>query len=97
MPQYIDLSSEEKNELLFRASAATKISPILLEKDYWVSSLLNLIFQMDESKNMIFKGGKSLSKCYGLIQRFSEDIDFTIDKTIFAAGAIIYQERNLKN
>ncbi len=89
MPQYIDLSSEEKNELLFRASAATKISPILLEKDYWVSWLLNLIFQMDESKNMIFKGGTSLSKCYGLIQRFSEDIDLTIDKTIFAAGAII--------
>ena len=44
---------------------------------------------MDESKNMIFKGGTSLSKCYGLIQRFSEDIDLTIDKTIFAAEAII--------
>ena len=84
MPQYIDLSSAEKNELLFRASASTKISPILLEKDYWVSWLLNLIFQMDESKDMIFKGGTSLSKCYGFIQRFSEDIDLTIDKSIYS-------------
>ena len=41
---------------------------------------------MDESKDMIFKGGTSLSKCYGFIQRFSEDIDLTIDKSIFSEG-----------
>ena len=41
---------------------------------------------MDESKNMIFKGGTSLSKCYSLIQRFSEDIDLVIDKSIFPEG-----------
>ena len=39
---------------------------------------------MDESKDMIFKGGTSLSKCYGYIQRFSEDIDLTIDKSIYS-------------
>lgn len=41
---------------------------------------------MDESKDMIFKGGTSLSKCYGFIQRFSEDIDLTIDRSIFSEG-----------
>lgn len=88
LPQYINLSAEEKNELLFRASASTKISPILLEKDFWVCWLLDQIFQMKESHNIIFKGGTSLSKSYGLIQRFSEDIDLTINKSIFSEGII---------
>jgi len=86
MQQFINLTDSEKNELFIRTASATRISPILLEKDFWVSWLLNLIFQMSISKDLVFKGGTSLSKCYGLIKRFSEDIDITIDKTIFTEG-----------
>lgn len=83
MPQFIKLSQEERNELLIRASTKLMISPILVEKDFWVSWLLNKIFHHPMSKDLTFKGGTSLSKCYGLISRFSEDIDLTIDRKIF--------------
>jgi predicted nucleotidyltransferase component of viral defense system len=83
MQRFINLTDAEKNELFIRTASATNISPILLEKDFWVSWLLNHIFQMSIAKDLVFKGGTSLSKCFGLIKRFSEDIDITIDKAIF--------------
>ena len=46
---------------------------MIVEKDYYVSLLLKKISKMNP--DLVFKGGTSLSKCYGLIDRFSEDID----------------------
>jgi hypothetical protein len=51
-----------------------------VEKDWWVVHTLALIFSMECGPSLIFKGGTSLSKGYGLIQRFSEDIDLAIDR-----------------
>jgi len=48
---------------------------IYVEKDYWVTYVLNLIFSHEISSDIIFKGGTALSKCYKIINRFSEDID----------------------
>jgi predicted nucleotidyltransferase component of viral defense system len=84
LQQFIDLDVIAKNELLLRASSRRSISPLLLEKDFWVSWILNIIFQMPNSNNFIFKGGTSLSKCFNIINRFSEDIDITIDKNLFS-------------
>lgn len=84
MQRFIDLSQPEQNELIFRTSSALKIAPALVEKDFWVSWLLNLIFQDEISKNLTFKGGTSLSKCYGVLSRFSEDIDLTINRELFS-------------
>lgn len=84
MQRFIDLTAPEKNELFIRTSALMGISPTLLEKDFWVSWILTKIFQLSFSNHLVFKGGTSLSKCYGLIQRFSEDCDITIDKTLFS-------------
>jgi hypothetical protein len=84
LPQYINLTSPEKIEILRKTSALTKISPNLLEKDFWVSWILNKIFELELSHHLIFKGGTSLSKCSGLISRFSEDIDITINKALFS-------------
>jgi hypothetical protein len=80
---YTKLSAAEQLELLTRASSKTKISPLLIEKDFWVVFLLNQIFNSPLSNELTFKGGTSLSKCFGLISRFSEDIDLTIDSSIF--------------
>ncbi|MBP9692249.1 MAG: nucleotidyl transferase AbiEii/AbiGii toxin family protein [Alphaproteobacteria bacterium] len=57
-----------------------------MEKDFWVSWLLNKIFQQEISKDITFKGGTSLSKCFGIISRFSEDLDLTINRAIFNEG-----------
>ena len=57
------------------------ISEIYVEKDYWVTFALKIIFTDPNSKDItVFKGGTSLSKCYGIIQRFSEDIDLVVIK-----------------
>lgn len=55
--------------------------PSIIEKDYWLVKILQLLFSDENfSKNHVFKGGTSLSKCYGLIRRFSEDVDITISR-----------------
>ena len=74
-----------ENKELFRQSIAftaqqLKILPIYVEKDYWVTYVLHLIFQDVIGAETIFKGGTALSKCFGLIERFSEDIDLVVLK-----------------
>ena len=54
-----------------------------IEKDLWVTALLQIIFNMPCADSFVFKGGTSLSKVWGLINRFSEDIDLGIDRSIF--------------
>ena len=51
-----------------------------VEKDFWVSWVLDLLFNGRDAgePRLLFKGGTSLSKAYGLISRFSEDIDITV-------------------
>lgn len=57
-----------------------QIPTIYVEKDYWVTYALYTIFRDEIGKETIFKGGTSLSKCYNLIERFSEDIDLVVLK-----------------
>ena len=54
------------------------ILDIYVEKDYWVTFALKIIFSSEAAEYAIFKGGTALSKCYGIIERFSEDIDLVI-------------------
>jgi hypothetical protein len=69
---------------IFNAIANEKgMTSFAVEKDWWVSLTLNIIFQMDISKHLVFKGGTSLSKAWKLINRFSEDIDLAIDREFF--------------
>lgn len=86
MPQFINLNTAEKNDLILQVSSHLNIAPILVEKDFWVSWLLNKIFKQEISKDITFKGGTSLSKCFGLISRFSEDLDLTLNRKIFNEG-----------
>lgn len=55
-----------------------KIAEIYVEKDYWVTLALKTIFESEVGKETVFKGGTALSKCYKLIERFSEDIDLVV-------------------
>jgi len=51
-----------------------------VEKDWWVTQTLAIIFSMPYSNSLIFKGGTSLSKAWKIIERFSEDIDLALDR-----------------
>jgi predicted nucleotidyltransferase component of viral defense system len=78
----IYLLPTSERELFFRAAAETlKISFDIIEKDYWVVWTLERLFALEELKtHLTFKGGTSLSKVYGIIDRFSEDIDLSIER-----------------
>ena len=72
-----------ENKKLFRQAVQTTaqqkgIPEIYIEKDYWVTHALYTIFTDPLGADAIFKGGTALSKCYKLIDRFSEDIDLTV-------------------
>ncbi len=78
-----------KNEQEFRdaivaASNYYHISPSIVEKDYFVTVVLNKL--KEHIPGILFKGGTSLSKCFKVIGRFSEDIDLTLDETHFTQG-----------
>ncbi|MCE2961651.1 MAG: nucleotidyl transferase AbiEii/AbiGii toxin family protein [Chitinophagales bacterium] len=72
-----------ENKTLFRqavqfTSDQMKIPAIYIEKDYWVTYALYTIFNNEIGKESVFKGGTALSKCYHMIERFSEDIDLVV-------------------
>lgn len=52
-------------------------SPAVIEKDYYVTMFLEALSK--KVPNLLFKGGTSFSKCHKIINRFSEDIDLTLD------------------
>lgn len=82
----IDFYKIEKTEkiAIFQAIAAQKgMTLFAVEKDWWVSRTLEIIFKMAIAPHLVFKGGTSLSKAWKLINRFSEDIDLAIDKKFF--------------
>lgn len=60
------------------AAQQMNLKPEYIEKDYWVTNALFMIFVNEIGKDVIFKGGTALSKCYKMIDRFSEDIDLVI-------------------
>ena len=73
--------SNEERQILFRnTSQKIGIHEAIVEKDFWVCFMLDYLFHRCKWKEAFtFKGGTSLSKCYFLINRFSEDIDLILD------------------
>lgn len=72
-----------ENKKLFQDAVAatsqqTGMREIYIEKDYWVTNALYHIFTSEIGNETVFKGGTALSKCFNLIQRFSEDIDLVV-------------------
>ncbi len=84
----LHLVSNEERNLFFRSAYEESQIPVeILEKDFWVVWTLGHLFSMDElQSHLTFKGGTSLSKVYGLIRRFSEDIDVSIEKEFLGFG-----------
>lgn len=74
---FFDLPIEEQLVLIKNISDQLDISDMIIEKDFWICWLLEKIFALPVQ--MAFKGGTSLSKVFGIIKRFSEDCDITID------------------
>lgn len=83
-------NGQEFYDTLLAAGNHLNTSPAIVEKDYYVTIFLEALVK--RVPNLIFKGGTSLSKCHKIINRFSEDVDLTLDANNQTQG----NKRNLK-
>jgi predicted nucleotidyltransferase component of viral defense system len=80
MPQLLH-NHKEFNELISIVASNLSIAPALVEKDYWIMHCLYGLQKMNLTFEL--KGGTSLSKGFGIIERFSEDIDIRIGQALY--------------
>lgn len=80
---FFSLPETQQRMVLEQAAIRHNLAKQAVEKDLWVTAIIQIIFTLPCADSLVFKGGTSLSKVWGLINRFSEDIDLAIDRTIF--------------
>ena len=81
MKEFVEMSAERRHLLCTQAGAKLNLSEVAVEKDFWVCWTLQRLFELAEwGEHLTLKGGTSLSKCWNLIERFSEDIDIVIER-----------------
>jgi predicted nucleotidyltransferase component of viral defense system len=78
--EFIKLPEQERLEIFRQIRARIGLNEVAIEKDWWVTAVLRALFALPYSEHFSFKGGTSLSKCWNLIERFSEDIDIAINR-----------------
>lgn len=86
MDRIAQVAARERAELFRRTAAMLhpERSPGIVEKDFWVCWILHRLFAVMKFRpQLIFKGGTSLSKAYGAIERFSEDVDLSLSRGDF--------------
>ncbi len=98
MDKFIQLRNKDKRAYFETAAADLNVMPQLVEKDFWVCWILKILFSLPESGgHLTFKGGTSLSKCYGVIRRFSEDVDVSIERFFLSGEASIEPDKDKSN
>ncbi|MFC3727159.1 nucleotidyl transferase AbiEii/AbiGii toxin family protein [Neoaquamicrobium sediminum] len=85
---FLLLTAEDRREALSVAADRSGRPAHLLEKDAWVVWALSTLYGSPLGEHLVFKGGTSLSKAYGVIRRFSEDVDLTYDIRALAPDLI---------
>jgi hypothetical protein len=85
--------------LFIRETAARRgLLPVMVEKDFWVSWTLAVLFAHPEfGGQLVFKGGTSLSKVFGVIERFSEDIDLSVSPAFLGISEEWVEEVHSRN
>ncbi|MDN5215355.1 nucleotidyl transferase AbiEii/AbiGii toxin family protein [Fulvivirgaceae bacterium BMA12] len=80
MSDWFKLPEKTRIEIFNQVGVQNGLPATAIEKDWWVSLALRVVFSLPFSNHIVFKGGTSLSKGWNLIDRFSEDIDLAIDR-----------------
>ena len=75
---FLQLPPDERRLYVEEAARRRGMSPVVMEKDFWVCWMLGVLFAGAFRDHLVFKGGTSLSKVFGVIERFSEDIDLSL-------------------
>jgi predicted nucleotidyltransferase component of viral defense system len=78
--EFFNRTADDQATIIREVAARRDISAVMVEKDFWVSWTLAVLFAHPEFREqLVFKGGTSLSKVFGVIERFSEDIDLSVN------------------
>ena len=85
MIEFLNFTEQQRQSLIGTIDYTEGIPQNAVEKDWWVTLTLKALFTGKYSEHIIFKGGTSLSKCWKLIERFSEDIDIAISPDALGA------------
>ena len=80
LKEWLKLTDQTRRNIFAETSAAIGLPDAAVEKDWWVVHTIDLVFNTSIAPQTVFKGGTSLSKAWGLIDRFSEDIDLALDR-----------------
>ncbi|MGD0276607.1 MAG: nucleotidyl transferase AbiEii/AbiGii toxin family protein [Syntrophales bacterium] len=87
MDSFIKIKSDDQRAYFEQAEDRLRLPAASIEKDFWVCWTLNKLFELPIwGVNLTFKGGTSLSKAWGLIKRFSEDIDIVVSRDFLGFG-----------
>ena len=78
--KFINLPTSAQQRFIRVLSHNLGLDPQIIEKDWWVTAVLRAVFSLPYSESLSFKGGTSLSKCWKLIERFSEDVDIAVSR-----------------
>jgi len=77
----------DRTDLFAEVARNRGLTPAIIEKDFWVCWTLKRLFTLaDPPAGLLFKGGTSLSKVFGIIERFSEDVDLSFDRAGLGFG-----------
>lgn len=83
---FTDFPTQDRIDIIDYVSSKTGHRSQIVEKDWWVTSVLRATFNLPYANALSFKGGTNLSKCWGLIHRMSEDIDIAINREFLGFG-----------
>ena len=86
MNKFLTLTKEQRAAVFERVGASVGLPMQAVEKDFGVTVILQAVFSLLVAQHLIFKGGTSLSKAWGLISRFSEDIDLAVNPIALGAA-----------
>jgi hypothetical protein len=98
MDSILQLTPKQRSELFTAAAQQSGIDVVVLEKNFWVCWTLKELFRLSTiGEHLIFKGGTSLSKVFKIINRFSEDIDVSIDRNFLGYSGANEPEAGASN
>ena len=80
---YFSLNAAQQRQVIEQTAAKLNLPVQAIEKDLWVTAILQVLFTLPCAHGLVFKGGTSISKVWNAINRFSEDIDLAVDRSLF--------------
>ncbi|MCQ2128812.1 MAG: nucleotidyl transferase AbiEii/AbiGii toxin family protein [Bacteroidaceae bacterium] len=86
MRKFLTLTDSQRKNVYESISHKVNLPAQVVEKDFWVTAVLQTVFSLPIAEHLVFKGGTSLSKGWKLIERFSEDIDLAVDPVFLGAN-----------